>query len=238
MKCHSTPILGSSRHVIWAIALMVASTTAITPVWGQASPTKIGEQKKESPERLNVKFPEIRDALAKRVKVDQDTRFELIPVMNKTDEASVAKRNEIIQRLAQCDAENTKWLGEQIEQHGWLGKKLVGADGAHNAWLLVQHADHNLKFQKKCLDLMGKMPAGEVAGKDIAYLTDRVLAAEGKPQRYGTQCVMENGKAVVKKVEDPDNLDQRREKLGLPPIAEYLRFVEEMYSRQGQTKDK
>ena len=75
-------------------------------------------------------------------------------------------------------------------------------------------------------------PEGEVAARDIAFLTDRVLVAQGKPQRYGTQGVMENGKAVVKNVEDRDNLDKRRKELGLPPIDQYLKQLEDVYKSQ------
>ncbi len=80
---------------------------------------------------------------------------------------------------------------------------------------LVQHADKDGKFQKRCLELMKSAGKGEVAPVDIAYLTDRVLIAEGKPQRYGTQSVIENGKAMAKNVEDRANLDKRRGSWGL-----------------------
>ena len=78
----------------------------------------------------------------------------------------------------------------QIDEHGWLGKTLVGEDGAHHAWLLVQHADFDKDFQSSCLKLMSAQPKGEVSGVDIAYLTDRILVANGKPQKYGTQATV------------------------------------------------
>ena len=73
---------------------------------------------------------------------------------------------------------------------------------------------------------------GGVAPVDIAYLTDRVLAAEGKPQRYGTQCVFEDGKPVAKQVEDAENLDKRRRELGLEPMDKYLQQIAEVYGVQ------
>jgi hypothetical protein len=70
---------------------------------------------------------------------------------------------------------------------------------------------------------------GEAAGTDLAYLTDRVLAAEGKKQRYGTQLELKDGKLIPKPVEDPDGVDARRKELGMVPMAEYVAFAERMY---------
>ena len=65
---------------------------------------------------------------------------------------------------------------------------------ARKAWLLVQHADADVKFQRRCLDLMARLPKGEVSISNLAYLTDRVLLAEGKKQLYGTQFTSVDGK--------------------------------------------
>lgn len=196
---------------------------------GATSPA-ISQTTEEAPEP-ECKLPEVATDLAKRVERDQKARLAMIESMKKPaaddkDAPSTAELNKIVRDI---DQENTAWLGKQVEQHGWLGKTLVGEKGAHNAWLLVQHADANLEFQKKCLAMMEKMPEGEVSKVEIAYLTDRVLAAQGLPQRYGTQCSMNNGKATVNTVEDPENLNQRRAEVGLDTIEEYLKTVEKMY---------
>ena len=176
-----------------------------------------------------VKLPDVRNALAERVQKDQELRGALIKMSNQPNSNAQVDQSTLITQLTATDKANTEWLEKQIELHGWLGKSLVGKEAAHHAWLLVQHADRNPKFQKKCLRLMNEMPEGEVGPSDIAYLTDRVLMAEGKPQRYGTQCMMENGKAVVSDVEDRDNLNKRRAELGLPTIEEYLKQIDSLY---------
>lgn len=185
-------------------------------------------------------LPALRDELAQRVARDQKARMAMIEGM-KVNEGGIRKVNsEAHAQVIKIDRENKTWLLEKVSEHGWLGATLVGEVGAHHAWLLVQHADQDLPFQKKCLTLMTAMPRGEVAPVDIAYLTDRVLSAEGKPQRYGTQCQIVEGKAVVKKVEDPENLDARRADLGLNPIDEYLEFVESVYAKsdEAESEDK
>ncbi|MEZ6095764.1 MAG: DUF6624 domain-containing protein [Pirellulaceae bacterium] len=175
--------------------------------------------------------PELAAELKRRVEVDQKARMELIESMKGGKPISP----ELSESLTKIDEENTTWLSEIVDDQGWPGKTLVGTKGAHDAWLLVQHADRSPEFQKKCLELMVQAEDGEIAKTDIAYLTDRVLVAEGQPQRFGTQCEFVDGKAQVKLVEDPDNLDQRRKEYGLGPIAEYLKQIETVYS---QSSDK
>lgn len=80
-----------------------------------------------------------------------------------------------------------------MERRGWPTHSLVGEQAATSAWLLAQHADHDLALQRRFLDLMCAAPAGEVAPMHTAYLTDRVLIAEGKSQVYGTQMTLIDG---------------------------------------------
>ena len=136
--------------------------------------------------------------------------------------------------MTKVDKENREWLKKVIETHGWPTRTLVATDGAHAAWLLVQHADADREFQEACLKRMKKCAKDEVAGIDIAYLEDRVRLAKGEPQVYGTQVEQKEGKWQVRDVIEPEQLDARRAEVGLPPIAEYLEFVRKMQSGQIQ----
>lgn len=122
---------------------------------------------------------------------------------------------------------NTKRLKEIVKQFGWPTISLVGSQASNSAWLLIQHADHDLKFQKYCLRLMKEATkAGEVLKENVAYLTDRVLINNGKPQLYGTQFYTHRGRLFPKPIKDPDKLDVRRKKVGLQPFKSYK---EEMF---------
>jgi hypothetical protein len=123
----------------------------------------------------------------------------------------------------------TRWLQKIVDNQGWPTKTLVGEDGANAAWLLVQHADADSQFQRKCLDLMTKLPKGEVSQVQFAYLTDRVLLAEGKKQIYGTQFHAVDGKLQPRPLEDEANVDKRRADIGLPPLADYAKELEKVY---------
>jgi hypothetical protein len=171
----------------------------------------------------DVKNSALRKELLARVETDQAARTKLI-------DAGTAPPADLVKAVGDADDTNRTWLKDVIEKYGWPGKSLVGEDGAHAAWLLVQHADADIKFQKECLKhLEIAVTKGEAAGTDLAYLTDRVLAAEGKNQRYGTQLEQKDGKLVARAVDEPDTLDARRKAIGMMPMAEYVVFAEKMY---------
>lgn len=78
---------------------------------------------------------------------------------------------------------------------------------------------------------MTRLPGEEVSRRNVAYLTDRVLLAEGKKQVYGTQFILEKGKWKPRPLEDEANVDRRRAEVGLPPLAEYAKEIEAYYGR-------
>jgi hypothetical protein len=53
---------------------------------------------------------------------------------------------------------------------------------------------------------------------------DRVRLGKGEKQIYGTQVDVVSGKAVVKPVVDPKNLDARRAEMFMGPEADYLKL--------------
>ena len=126
-------------------------------------------------------------------------------------------------RLMEMDSDNTAWLMAILERIGWPGRSLVGEDGAHAAWLLAQHADLNLAFQRQCQALLRRAVAGgEASPADLAHLTDRVLLASGEPQLYGTQITVRDGQYAPARLQDPETVDARRAAVGLDPIAAHL----------------
>jgi len=125
------------------------------------------------------------------------------------------------------DSRNTARMIEIVEQIGWPTVSKVGGKASGDAWLLVQHADKNVEFQKHCLELMKAEPVGEVALHDIAYLEDRVRVNSNQPQLYGTQFRWE-GNNPVQNIEDPEHVEERRKEMGLNTLAKNL---EEMYQK-------
>jgi hypothetical protein len=139
-------------------------------------------------------------------------------------------------KVRRVDRENTAELRAIVTQFGWPGRSLVGQRGASAAWILVQHADQDRPFQKQCLKLMEAAPEGEVSKQDVAFLTDRVLLADGKKQRYGTQFKQTARGFMPEPLEDEAGVDTRRAKMGLAPIAEYAQELAEFYGNPATSK--
>ena len=83
---------------------------------------------------------------------------------------------------------------------------------------------------------MTKLPKHEVSQRDLAYLTDRVLLAEGKKQIYGSQFQQKDGKLLPSPIEDEANVDKRRKEVGLNPLAEYAKQLAETYKSKDAGK--
>lgn len=183
--------------------------------------------------------PELAQELQVRVNSDQAARMAWIEFMVKHDISGKDRSSLDPQIVKKCDAltnkmededrQNTIWLKNIVQKHGWPGKSLVGTKGASNAWLLVQHADKDRDFQQMCLKKMEALPKGEVSARDIALLTDRILSGTGKKQKYGTQALVQDGRVVAYPIEDEEHVDERRRAIGMEPLAEYLSFMEKSY---------
>lgn len=158
---------------------------------------------------------------------DQEARFRLIGAMQRNDQPALQVAMGDVMRE---DRANGAELKRIVASVGWPTYTRVGREAGHMAWLIVQHQDADPEFQRHCLRLMEPLVAkGEVSGTDFAYLTDRVAINTGGMQTYGTQMSLVNGKAVPTRLRDPRRVDERRRQVGLGPLDEYIRLIEQMY---------
>ncbi|RYU12045.1 DUF6624 domain-containing protein [Nocardioides iriomotensis] len=121
-------------------------------------------------------------------------------------------------------------LAEIFDEHGWPGWALVGREGSTAAWVVAQHADLDPELQRRALDLLAEAVAADDASHgDLAYLTDRVAAAEGKEQTYGTQIRCDGAEAVpATPIGDQAGVDERRAEAGLDPLRDYVAEMEKL----------
>jgi len=114
-----------------------------------------------------------------------------------------------------------------IAKIGYPTTKMVGKETSHQFFAMVQHSDADVAFQEKMLNTLSKeVTNGNVAAKDYALLTDRVQLALHKPQIYGTQVTYsEEGQATPKNLKDSTHVNQRRKKIGIKTLEEYLNKV-------------
>ncbi|KUJ63239.1 hypothetical protein AR687_03540 [Flavobacteriaceae bacterium CRH] len=109
-----------------------------------------------------------------------------------------------------------------LDEKGWVGKDVVGAQANQTLFLVIQHSD--LKYQQKYLPMMREaVKKGNANAGNLAYLEDRVALREGRRQIYGSQSSRnkKTNKFYISPMIDPDNVDKRRAEVGLGTIAEY-----------------
>ena len=176
-------------------------------------------------------LPELRSEIADRVATDQAVQLDLGERIQAGQPVgpAVARRDSVFNA-------NLEWMRSVLAQHGWLGWRLVGDEGSHGAWLLLQHADRDTALQRTALRLLeSAVRSGDASARDLAYLTDRIRVAEGRPQVYGTQLDYDTrGCATPKPSDDPALLDARRASVGLEPVAQYVQSTMAMLGRATQ----
>jgi hypothetical protein len=161
-------------------------------------------------------------------KTDQSVRTKMFALPS-------AQQDALEPELERTDATLTEKLKQIVASHGWPTIALVGFDASKAAILILIHSpDHD--FQRRLLPELQKLvEEKKIVGSDLATLVDKMLVAQGKPQRFGTQFAWKgDGPMVMDPVEDPAHLDQRREIYLLPPMDLYKRMLVEMYHRKVQ----
>jgi hypothetical protein len=204
------------------LTLLIGIIQAAQPAPGNAEPPK------------GVKDPALREELVRRMKAEQDVRVELtrLDPAGKSltpEDQHKPEMKAVLDKMEKIDRDNLAWLKGVVEKHGWPGKSMVGPDGAQGAFLIAQHAVSDLDFMAKCLGLLKEAyKAGDVEGQWVALMTDRLLILKDKKkQLYGTQLMSRDGKLVPQPIEDEANVDRRRKELGMPPLADYVKMVNE-----------
>jgi hypothetical protein len=157
------------------------------------------------------------------------------------DPGALAERQRITRRLAEMaiedqrarqgtepfgglDRQHADELMGYLERYGWIRISEFGKEADRDAWLIVQHATHDLAFQERVLATLETLvKGGETSKSNYAYLYDRVAMNTNRPQRYGTQGSCEGTVWEPIELESRVNLDQLRREIGLGPFEEYRR---------------
>lgn len=155
------------------------------------------------------------DALAS---ADQAIRREA-DALDHNAKATAIEREAVQKRWRDIDSANLRKFKSIIADCGWPREK----NASHAAWLLVQHADSDLAFQRRARVLLeASVKAGTGAPRDLAYLADRIAANEGRPQEYGTQFSQpDRCHLVLDPVDDRELVNRRRLAIGLQSLEDY-----------------
>ncbi|QEG20448.1 DUF6624 domain-containing protein [Mariniblastus fucicola] len=138
---------------------------------------------------------------------------------------------------------------EIFHDFGFVGFDLAGEAGSSDFWIIVQHSDHDSKFQNEVLKKMKvEVDRGNADSKEYGLLVDRVKLNTGESQIYGTQVDFDHDtcQAYPKNLADRIGVNARRKEIGLEPLEIYLNEMTQMhfemnkqfYSERGVTEPK
>jgi hypothetical protein len=202
---------------IWQVNIaMSAELTMPCPgaaAWREAHRNQLPVALEQRDQTRTFSAPELRADLQRRFDADQRERQKLLSDPQDRDLAS---------QVQHMDMDNLAWLKKLVKDNGVPTVAQVGESGVHWTWLLVQHADGDAEFQRSVLPVFTqRQAAGDLPADDLARLTDRVLLAEGKPQRFGTQFDWYSQQFRPKGVVDAADIEANRRALGLMPLSDY-----------------
>ncbi len=151
------------------------------------------------------------------LKDDQALRgryIEILRMEHRGETVDAKEKDRLEATIFNTDTADQEKLDRLILECGWPGK-LDTNRAAFSAFIIIQHAplDYKLKHfeQVKAANRRGEIPSNK-----FAWLVDRILVEQGKPQLYGTE--FDYGSGKVAPIADPANLDRRRKTMGLPPM--------------------
>ncbi|MBF0598310.1 DUF6624 domain-containing protein [Faecalibacter rhinopitheci] len=119
-----------------------------------------------------------------------------------------------------------------FNKYGFIGENNFNKSASNNFWLIVQHADNDIKLQKKVLKVMYKETKNNNASKiNYAMLEDRVNVNNGKKQKFGSQVTYNKiGQAIpVNGLIDSLNIEKIRAEFGLPSFKKYYNEMTKMH---------
>lgn len=150
-----------------------------------------------------------------------------LTIMAKLDQSvrEMEWSDETARQMQYIDSINITKLMKLIEQYGFPTWKLVGQVGAINAWLIAQHSSYLPWYLKHLRKAVKENNAGR---QELAYMEDRFLIEEGRPQIYGTQFMYSVIDSMVYHYAtiDMEHLDNRRIAMEMYTMEDYLKRAE------------
>jgi hypothetical protein len=175
--------------------------------------------KEEAEKDLDKALVAILDTIYKD---DQTYRLQIGEIEQKYGSGSEAMKVHW-QLINEKDSINSIKIKTILDEHGWLGPNVIGNQGNSTLFLVIQHSD--LETQEKYLPMMREaVKNGNARASNLALLEDRVALRKGEKQIYGSQVARDQktGEYYVLPLIDPDNVNQRRNEVGLGTLQDYI----------------
>ncbi|MBB3699158.1 hypothetical protein KMW28_26435 [Flammeovirga yaeyamensis] len=143
-----------------------------------------------------------------------EIRNQVVPTMRKYGYASF-KMDSLNTEIQKFDSMALSKATFIIDTYGWLGKDKIGDTANQALFTIIQHAQDKEIRMKYFPLLESSALKGESELWEMASMKDRMLVENGEKQLYGTQSKLVDGKVELYPVEDAENLNKRRRKVGI-----------------------
>jgi hypothetical protein len=161
----------------------------------------------------------LRKDLAILQKDDQELRQKLSDTTLTNDQ-----KQALWQKINVLDSLNLLKLEKILDTHGYPGKSVVGERYGSTAWLIIQHS--NIATMKKYYTIIKEAAQkDELRKSSYALFEDRYRMWSGEKQVYGSQVKTDKpgGKPYIHPIEDEENVNKRREEIGMEPLENYAK---------------
>lgn len=166
----------------------------------------------------------------KRIKYNQALSNELMSILYSDQQVrqeyseanSPTEMKLLSEKMKSIDKENHEKITHILDTYGWVGAEEVGETASLALFLVMQHAD--LYTQIKYRPMMEQaVMNGKLRPDNFALLIDRIEMRQNRPQIYGTQIIPDDSnEPVVYPIKYIDEVDVRRNELGLVPLSVYV----------------
>lgn len=214
-------------RLVFKTNIMISKLTVFVTLLALLSCSQGNNNRQRDTPKLNIELMSMLDSMGR---LDQQYRSVMSSVAEQYGWSS-PKMDSLWSLQNTIDESNILKLEQIISSFGFPGRSLVGDSGSRYAFLILQHSNDAI-MEKYYDEVLCAGKEGELAMNRVAMYQDRVLMRRGEKQIYGTQIRSERlvdphtgenyDSAYVWPIIDPDNVNNRRFKVGLnEPIEEY-----------------
>eukprot|EP01133_Synstelium_polycarpum_P017830 gene17830-21262_t len=169
-----------------------------------------------------IKNPKLQAYIDSLFMVDQKVQWDIVSAYNRHHNQDSLKL--LMELKEQTFKRHTLLIKHIYKENGYPSTEFIGQESVEHFFLLIQHSDADLDFQSEMLlVLKERSDLNLIKAQDYAFLYDRVHINKGEEQLYGTQVGYDKeGNAFSKRLKDPATVDERRKKLGMEKLQDYL----------------
>jgi VWFA-related protein len=139
------------------------------------------------------------------------------------------KPDALIERMRESREKNAIRLCTILKSYGWPTKSLVGQDGVEAAFFVLRNSSARQLNVDLIPVIVAAVRQGEISRPGFSSFIDRMRLGAGLKQLFGTQATISDGFLVLFPIEVEAEVDARRKQFELPPLADYLRFLQAEY---------